>query len=95
MSLRMIRLISGEDIICDILDSPGNQFLIKDALVLIPTPQGTRLIPWPIFAKDNQKISVNEEHVVYVYEPDKELIAAYKEQTTGIVQAPAGSIVGI
>ena len=91
MSVKLIRLVTGEEIVGKVCVLEYRT-IISDALMLLPTQQGLQFVPFPMLAKDNKEISINNNNVVYVCEVKSEILAAYEEEITGIVRASAGTL---
>jgi hypothetical protein len=73
MSVKIIRLISGEEIIANFTDN-GETITLKDASVLIPSPEGKLLLArWLPYADTKDGVTLEKRHLVFVIEPQKEL----------------------
>jgi hypothetical protein len=73
MSVKIIRLISGEEIIANFTDN-GETITLKDASVLIPSPEGKLLLArWLPYANTEGGVTLEKRHLVFVIDPQKEL----------------------
>ena len=73
MSVKIIRLISGEEIIANYTDN-GETITLKDASVLIPSPEGKLLLArWIPYANTENGVTLEKRHLVFVIDPQKEL----------------------
>jgi len=83
MSVRIVRLKSGEEIIADYSVSDGVACL-KNPAILIPTGQGQiGFMPWMMYAElENNSVKLSSEHVLFDVAPVKELMNQYN-QTIG------------
>tara|TARA_Y100000385_G_scaffold276310_1_gene321888 strand:+ start:431 stop:838 length:408 start_codon:yes stop_codon:yes gene_type:complete len=80
MSTRIVRLVSGEEIICDYSCEDGTASF-KNAAVLVPTGNGQlALMPWMMYAElEGNTISFSDEHVMFDVPPRKELMNEYNK----------------
>jgi len=71
--VKIIRLISGEEIIANYTDN-GDTILLKDASVLIPSPEGKLLLArWLPYANTDKGVTLEKRHIVFIIDPQREL----------------------
>ena len=78
MTVKLIRMWSGEDVIADIVEETTDSILITDPIVAVPSPQQGNIAfaPWsPLLQKD--KLDVTKKYVVYMANPQEEIIEQY------------------
>ena len=78
MTVKLIRMWSGEDVIADITKEDTDSITFTDPIVAVPSQQQGQIAfaPWsPLHAKG--KIKVTEKYVVYIGEPQPEIIEQY------------------
>ncbi len=89
--IRIVRLITEEDVIADISIEESGDIVVKnaqDAAKVFLTPQGMGLMPFCPCAKENTSIKLKKEHVMFVVEADDEVYNAYNSKFgSGIVLA--------
>ena len=69
---------SGEDVIADIVEETTDSIVITDPIVAVPSQQQGQIgfAPWsPLLQKD--KIEVTKKYLVYIGEPQGEIIEQY------------------
>ena len=69
---------SGEDVIADIVEDNSGSIVITDPIVAVPSPQQGNIAfaPWsPLLQKD--KIEITKKYVVYIGDPQTEIIEQY------------------
>lgn len=72
-AVKIIRLMSGEEIIANTTETTDT-ILLKDASVLIPSPEGKLLLAkWLPYANIENGITIEKKHIVFVVDPQKEL----------------------
>ena len=78
MTVHLIRMWSGEDVIADIVEDKGDSIVITDPIVAVPAQTEGRIAfaPWsPLLEKD--KLEVTKKYVVYMANPQEEIIEQY------------------
>ena len=94
--VKSFRLVSGEEILCQVVSEPTDSYLVTHprVLQLMPTPQGgygLGLLPW-FHSKSSGEIAVKKSHIVAECSPDADTEKAYLEQVSGIKLATPGGI---
>ena len=78
MTVKLIRMWSGEDVIADIVEETTDSIVITDPIVAVPSQQQGQIgfAPWsPLLQKD--KLEVTKKYLVYIGEPQAEIIEQY------------------
>ena len=78
MTVKLIRMWSGEDVIADIVEENTDSVVITDPIVAVPSQQDGRIAfaPWsPLLQKD--KIEVTKKYIVYIGDPQEEIIEQF------------------
>ena len=101
MNPQIVRLTSGEEILCDHLfvssddDDDGKSrhpmyHILKKPLVLIPERDGSMgFMQWmPYTEAYEQGVEVADSFVGFVVSPSPEVIGHYKSHVTGIITPP-------
>ena len=78
MTVHLIRMWSGEDVIADIVEDKGDSIVITDPIVAVPAQEQGRIAfaPWsPLLEKD--KIEITKKYLVYIGNPQTQIIEQY------------------
>ena len=78
MTVKLIRMWSGEDVIADITKEDTDSITITDPIVAVPSQQQGQIAfaPWsPLLQKD--KLEVTKKYIVYIGEPQGEIVEQY------------------
>ena len=78
MTVHLIRMLSGEDVIADIVEDKGDSIVITDPIVAVPAQEQGRIAfaPWsPLLEKD--KIEITKKYLVYIGNPQEQIIEQY------------------
>jgi hypothetical protein len=95
-NVRIIRLTTGEEIICK-ADAAENQgWLIKDALLLVPVSlQNLSMVPWLAYAETPEEgIHLPEKVIAFTVIPQKRLKAEYEKAFSKIITPDVGDVIG-
>ena len=92
MNHRIVRLSSGEEILCDLLVT-GDSYLLKEPAIIIPAGDGNiGLAHWLPYA-DNKVVTISKKFVVFVVEPVPQLDSNYNAMMSKIVLPQVKEIV--
>ena len=78
MTVKLIRMWSGEDVIADITKEDTDSITITDTIVAVPSQKQGQIAfaPWsPLLQKD--KLEVTKKYIVYIGDPQEEIIEQY------------------
>ena len=78
MTVKLIRMWSGEDVIADITKEDTDSIRFTDPIVAVPSQQQGQIAfaPWsPLLQKD--KLEVTKKYIVYIGDPQEEIIEQY------------------
>ena len=87
MTVKLIRMSSGEDLIATVNGENGNEILLQDVIVAIPTGSGSLgFVPWsPLLSRNCKEIPVNKNFVVYIAEADDDVVNQYNKMYNKII----------
>ena len=78
MTVKLIRMWSGEDVIADVTKENTDSITITDPIVAVPSQQQGQIAfaPWsPLLQKD--AIEVTKKYLVYIGDPQPEIIEQF------------------
>ena len=78
MTVKLIRMWSGEDVIADITKEDTDSITITDPIVAVPSQQPGQIAfaPWsPLLQKD--ELEVTRKYIVYIGDPQPNIIEQY------------------
>ena len=80
MEVKLLRVITGEEIVAEIVDENAAEVTLKNALVVIPTQQSVGFAPWAtVIDRENPEVTVSRTHIVYVANLDESVRNKYDE----------------
>ena len=93
MNTKLVRLRSGEDIICEFLDEVDGQYVLDKCIVAVPQPGGKiAFAPWSPLAKEGEPFKVDRDFVVYVVDCNEDIRGQYESMFNNIV-APSKKLI--
>ena len=78
MTVKLIRMWSGEDVIADITKEDTDSITITDPIVAVPSQKQGQIAfaPWsPLLQKD--ELEVTKKYIVYMANPQDDIIEQY------------------
>ena len=88
MTVKLIRMWSGEDVITDVIEKTNDYYKIENPIVAVPSQQQGQIAfaPWsPLLAKGSG-IEVTKKYVVYEADPQQDIIEQYNSMFGKISQ---------
>ena len=87
MTVKLIRMWSGEDVVTDLISENEDSVVITNPIVAIPSGQGNiGFAPWsPIHKAEGTEIEVTKKYVVYITDTKDEIIEQYNEMYSSVV----------
>ncbi len=87
MNVKLVRITSGEDLICDLLNETDDSVTFTDAIVAVPAGNGQiGFAPWsPLLSKDVKELTIDKKFVMYVSEPQDQILTEYKSMFSKII----------
>tara|TARA_B100000965_G_scaffold194318_1_gene162260 strand:- start:2405 stop:2695 length:291 start_codon:yes stop_codon:yes gene_type:complete len=80
IDLKLIRLITGEEIIAEVLDWSNGLMTIKNALAVIPHQDQVGFAPWAtVIDPDFPEIGLDMKHVIYAVAVAPAVIEQYNK----------------
>nr|BDD47274.1 hypothetical protein 15 [Desulfobacteraceae bacterium] len=78
--VKLIRLITGEEIIAEVLDWQNGVMTIQNALVVIPQQGQVGFAPWAtVINPDMPEIGLDMKHIIYSVEVAEPVVKQYNE----------------
>ena len=80
IDVKLIRIITGEEIIAEVLEETAAFIKVQNGLVVLPSTQSVGFAPWAtVISKENPEITVQKTHVVYLAEVQEDVAKKYNE----------------
>ena len=86
MNVKLIRVVTGEEVVAEVVSETDDTITIKNGLVVLPTNNGVGFAPWAtVISKDDPEITVSRNHVIYMVELQDSISKKYKEMFGNII----------
>lgn len=80
IDVKLIRIITGEEIIAEVVSDTDTTITVQNALVVLPTNTGVGFAPWAtVIDKENPEIVVSRNHIVYIVPVQEDVANRYNE----------------
>ena len=94
MNVKLIRMWSGEDVIADLIEEKDDSVVICNPIVAIPAGNGQMgFAPWsPLLKGKNEELEVTKKYVVYIADPQEQIVDNYKDMFS-VIKAPSKKLI--
>ena len=90
IDVKLIRIVTGEEIIAELLEETASYITVQNGLVVIPSTQGVGFAPWAtIISKEKPEITLDKRNLIYIVDLDEEVIKKYNEMFGSKLVTPA------
>jgi hypothetical protein len=80
INVKLFRIVTGEEVIAELVSENENTVTIKNGLVVLPTGQNVGFAPWAsVIDRDNPDLIISKNHIVYIAEVDSGVNKKYNE----------------
>ena len=80
IDVKLIRIITGEEVVAELLEETASYIKVQNGLVVLPTAQSVGFAPWAtVISKEKPEITVQKTHVVYLAEVQEDVAKKYNE----------------
>jgi hypothetical protein len=89
MNVKLIRMITGEEIIAEIVSETDDTITVQNGLVVLPSAQGVGFAPWAtVISKEEPEIEMSKNHIVYVVAVQEDVSLKYNEMFGSKLKLP-------
>ena len=79
MNVKLLRIVTGEEVIAELLSEDTDTITIKNGLVVLPNANGVGFAPWAtVISKQEPNITVDRKFIVYMVECDVDVVEKYE-----------------
>ena len=93
--VKVLKLTTGEEIICKAKAGEAGDWYVKDPLLLVPVSlQNLSMLPWLAYAEvEEDGIHIPEKVIAFTLTPQKRLKAEYEKAFSKIIAPDSGDII--
>ena len=89
IDVKLIRIVTGEEIIAELLEWRDGTITVKNGLVVLPGQNSVGFAPWAtVISKEQPEITMDMKHVVYVAEVDESVAKKYNQMFGSKLELP-------
>ena len=84
---RLVRLSSGEDVICNVITIEEDYITVGDPIVAVPAgePGQIAFAPWSPLLKEHEELSIQMSHVLYISFPNDNIREQYESLFSSVI----------
>ena len=84
---RLVRLSSGEDVICNVITIEEDYITVGDPIVAVPAgePGQIAFAPWSPLLKEHEELSIQMSHVLYISFPNDNIREQYERLFSSVI----------
>jgi|TARA_B100001094_G_C18135555_1_gene774871 hypothetical protein len=80
IDVKLLRIITGEEVIAELVTEDENTITIKNGLVVLPSAQNVGFAPWAtVIDKEEPDIQLSRDFIVYVVNVDSSVKNKYNQ----------------
>lgn len=80
MDVKLFRIVTGEEVVAELVSEDETTITVKNGLVVLPTNTGVGFAPWAtVISKENPDITVSRNHIVYIAEVQEDVCKKYDQ----------------
>jgi len=78
-NIKIVRITTGEELICSVTESDSGKYTFKDVAILIPTEANQLgLAPFMAYSNASDGIKMNNDYIMFMVDPVEGLLNQYK-----------------
>jgi len=91
---RLVRVSSGEDVICNVISIEEDYVTVSDPIVAVPAGEGQiGFAPWSPLLRENEEVSIQMSHVVYISFANDNIREQYERMFSSVLTPPEKKII--
>jgi len=80
IDLKLLRIVTGEEVIAELVEENAAEIVIRNGLVVIPTNNSVGFAPWAtVISKEKPEVTISRKHIVYIVEVQEDICKKYEE----------------
>ena len=91
---RLVRVSSGEDIICNVISIEDDYITVTEPIVAVPMGEQGQIgfAPWSPLLKEGEELSIQMSHVLYISFANDNIKQQYEQVTdkSPLIKPPVG-----
>ena len=93
MNVKLLRIITGEEVIAELVAEEETSITVKNGLVVMPNANGVGFAPWAtVISKRKPEIVVDRKFIVYMVECEDNVVEKY-ESIFSPIETPSKKLI--
>lgn len=93
MNVKLLRIITGEEVIAELVAEEETSITVKNGLVVMPNANGVGFAPWAtVISKHKPEIVVDRKFIVYMVECEDTVVEKY-ESIFSPIETPSKKLI--
>ena len=93
MNVKLLRIITGEEVIAELVAEEETSITVKNGLVVMPNANGVGFAPWAsVISKRKPEIVVDRKFIVYMVECEDSVVEKY-ESIFSPIETPSKKLI--
>lgn len=93
MTVKVIKLVTGEEVLADILNDNEKILEIQKAIRFMPTNQGLMPLDFPLMSKQGNILLIEKNAVIFTCEPSDKALEAYDSYFSEIIKPNTSNLI--
>ena len=78
MDVKLFRIVTGEELIAEVVEENASTVTVRNGLVVIPQAQNIGFAPWSaVVSREKPELEVSRAHIVYVAQVEHNIKEKY------------------
>lgn len=79
MDIKLLKLVSGEEVLCEITDRGKNSVSCKNPCLILPTKEGQlAIIPWMPYSKIGDGVEIGNVQIMFQTDVMEDMVTEYE-----------------
>lgn len=93
MNVKLLRIITGEEVIAELVAEEETSITVKNGLVVMPNANGVGFAPWAsVISKHKPEIVIDRKFIVYMVECEDGVVEKY-ESIFSPIETPSKKLI--
>jgi hypothetical protein len=93
-NIKIVRLSTGEELICEVVKTESSKLNLKDIAILIPTQQNQLgLAPFMAYSQAANGMEIEESFIMFMVDPVDDLKSQWQTMFSRVLTAPSKIII--
>jgi len=93
--IKLVRLVSGEELLCNLVETKESSIMVENILIMIPTGEGKiGVADYMPYTEINKGVEIKDLHIIFMVDAIDQMAQAHKDKFGGLI-IPSSKLVGV